>query len=58
MHEFRAGCMLLAKCLEGIEGLKVEVHTNHWVDDDETLEDADGIVIYADGGGGHPGAAG
>ncbi|MBG7607250.1 MAG: ThuA domain-containing protein [Verrucomicrobia bacterium] len=54
MHEFNAGCMLLKKCLSGIEGLEVEVHPNHWVSDDKTLEDADAVVIYADGGNGHP----
>ncbi len=54
MHEFNAGCLLLQKCLSGVEGLEVEVHANHWVSDDSTLEDADGIVIYADGGNGHP----
>lgn len=54
MHEFNAGCLLLKKCLAGIEGVEVEVHANHWVDDDKVLETADAVVIYADGGGGHP----
>lgn len=54
MHEFNAGCELFKKCLSGVEGLEVEVHNNHWVSDDSTLEDADALVIYADGGGGHP----
>lgn len=54
MHEFRAGCLLLEKCLQGVKGLKVEVHDNGWVDDESTFDDADAVVIYADGGGKHP----
>ncbi len=54
MHEFNAGCELLKKCLSGVEGLEVEVHPNHWVSDDKVLETADAVVIYADGGNGHP----
>jgi hypothetical protein len=54
MHEFRAGSLLLQKCLAGVPGLAVEVHEMGWVKDDKALDDADAIVIYADGGGGHP----
>ena len=54
MHEFRAGCLLLEKCLQGVKGLEVEVHDNGWVDDESTFDDADAVVIYADGGGKHP----
>lgn len=54
MHEFRAGCLLLEKCLQDVEGLTVEVHDNGWVDDESTFDDADAVVIYADGGGKHP----
>lgn len=54
MHEFRAGCLLLEKCLQGVEGLTVEVHDNGWVSDESTFDDADAVVIYADGGGKHP----
>ncbi len=53
-HEFHAGALLFKKCLSETEGLLVEVHPNHWVSDNATLEDADGLVIYADGGDGHP----
>jgi len=64
MHEFRAGSMLLQKALEGYPGVKVEVITNGWpskmvdgkpVDDNAPLENADAVVIYADGGRGNPG---
>jgi type 1 glutamine amidotransferase len=54
-HDHKAGCMLLAKCLNE-SGLPVttEVITNGWPKDESKLEGADCIVIYADGGGGHP----
>jgi len=54
MHEFNAGCELLKKCLSGVKGLEVEVHDKHWVHDEKALETADAVVIYADGGNGHP----
>ncbi|MBI3880199.1 MAG: ThuA domain-containing protein [Verrucomicrobia bacterium] len=55
MHEFRAGSLLLEKCLkQGYPKLKVEVHTNGWVSDEKTFADADAIFIYADGGAKHP----
>jgi type 1 glutamine amidotransferase len=54
MHEFRAGSLLLQKCLKDVRDLKVEVHDMGWVKDETTLEDADAVVIFADGGGGHP----
>ena len=54
-HEHRAGCLLLAKALNE-SGLRVKanVYTGGWPDDASVLDDADSIVIYADGGGGHP----
>ena len=54
MHEFHAGSMLLAKCLAQVPGLVVEVHPMGWVSDEKTFADADAVVIYADGGKGHP----
>jgi hypothetical protein len=54
MHEFRAGSLLLQKCLADVSGLAVEVHDNGWVKDDKAFDDADAVVIYADGGPGHP----
>lgn len=62
-HEFRAGCLLLQKALSGVRGLSVEVFTDGWptkvvdgqrVDDRAPLDRADAILIYADGGRGHP----
>ncbi len=54
-HEHRAGCMLLADHLDK-SGLPVEavVITNGWPTDNAIFDGAAAVVIYADGGGGHP----
>lgn len=54
-HEHRAGCMLLAEHLNQ-SGLPVEavVVTNGWPEDESVFEGAAAVVIYADGGPGHP----
>ena len=64
MHEFRAGTLLMQKALAGVPGLTVDVYTNGWpskpgtdgaaADDNAALDGADAILIYSDGGGGHP----
>jgi hypothetical protein len=63
MHEFRAGTMLMQKALSGVPNLRVDVYTNGWpsrmvdgkaVDDHAALDGADAVLIYADGGKGHP----
>ncbi|MGV3756948.1 MAG: ThuA domain-containing protein [Verrucomicrobiota bacterium] len=62
-HEHRAGSLLLQKCLAEVRGITTVVYSNGWpskvegdrtVDDHAALEGAAGIVIYSDGGGGHP----
>jgi type 1 glutamine amidotransferase len=53
-HEHRAGCLLFAKCLNQIPGVKAEVHTGGWPKEVSAFDGADAIVIYSDGGGGHP----
>ena len=53
-HEFRAGSLLLQKCLNQIKGIKAEVHDFGWPKDDEAFGGIDAVLIYADGGGGHP----
>ncbi len=62
-HEFRAGSLLLQKALSGVSGVTVDVYTNGWpsktvdgavVDDNAALDGADAVLIYADGGAGHP----
>ncbi|MBG7608924.1 MAG: hypothetical protein IZT59_12985, partial [Verrucomicrobia bacterium] len=54
-HEHRAGSMLLADHLtKSGAGFETTVVTNGWPEDESILDGADAIVIYADGGGGHP----
>ena len=56
-HEHRAGCELLAKCLSESMGDKVEAKvytlTSGWPKAD-AFEGADAVIIYCDGGNGHP----
>lgn len=54
-HEHHAGCLLLAKCLNqsGL-GIEAVVYQNGWPKEPGALEGADAIVIFSDGGGGHP----
>lgn len=54
-HEHNAGVQLLTKCLkESGSPVDIKVHLNaEWPSPDE-LAKADTILIYSDGGGGHP----
>lgn len=52
-HEFNAGVKLLAKCLQGFEGLEVATVFNGWPQDESVFEHADAVFLYMDGGGGH-----
>ena len=63
MHEFRAGVLLFEKALGSIPGITVQVYDMGWpakvvngerVEDSSALEKADAVLIYADGGKGHP----
>ena len=59
-HEFRAGAMLLEKCLdthygsEPLPRLVTEVYTGGWPADPTAFDNADAIFFFADGGAGHP----
>jgi type 1 glutamine amidotransferase len=53
-HEFRAGLLLLQKCLAGFPGIQVEVYSNGWPASSDVLKGAAAVVIYSDGGAGHP----
>ncbi len=54
-HEHRAGCLLLKSCLDKIPGVTSAVYSNGWPQNpSEAFAGADTIVIYSDGGGGHP----
>ena len=63
MHEFRAGCLLFQKALAAVPGVTVQVYDGGWpskmvdgarVDDSAALDNADAVLIYADGGKNHP----
>lgn len=53
-HEHRAGLLLFQKCLAGFPGITVEVYSNGWPEDAAVLKGAAAVVIYSDGGPGHP----
>ncbi len=53
-HEFRAGSLLLQKCLNKAQNIQAEVHDFGWPKDDSAFDGIDAVLIYADGGGGHP----
>lgn len=56
-HEFRAGCLLLERCLDELPGINAVVATGGWPDDDALFEGADAVLIFSDGGTGHPAIA-
>jgi type 1 glutamine amidotransferase len=53
-HEHRAGCLLFKECLDKIPGVNAVVVSNGWPADTSVFDGADAVVVYADGGGGHP----
>lgn len=53
-HEHRAGCLLFKACLDKVPGVSSAVYMNGWPKDQSAFEGADAIVVYSDGGGGHP----
>jgi type 1 glutamine amidotransferase len=54
-HEHRAGCLLLQSCLQGVPGVTSQVYSNGWpADAGAAFADAAAIIVYCDGGGGHP----
>ena len=57
-HEHYAGSRILADVIQKTDpNAKCEVIRNGWPQDDALLDSADTIVIYSDGGGGHPALA-
>ena len=55
-HEHNAGIQLLKKCLEqgAADQVDIKFHLNGEWPSQEELAAADTVVIYSDGGGGHP----
>jgi type 1 glutamine amidotransferase len=53
-HEHNAGVLLFEKCLASVPGVKVTHHlSGEWPAQDE-FDGAAAVLIYSDGGGGHP----
>ncbi len=53
-HEHRAGCLLLKAGLDQVPGVTSVVYTNGWPDSPDAFAGAAAIVVYSDGGSGHP----
>ena len=53
-HEYRAGSLLLQRCLASVPGINVVVASNDWPKDPAVLEGADAVVMFCTGGAGHP----
>jgi len=54
-HEHRAGCLLLKSCLDKVAGVTSVVYSNGWPDNPSAaFSNAATVVVYSDGGGGHP----
>lgn len=53
-HEYRAGCLLLQKCLAAVPGLHVIVVSNDWPKDPSAFDGVDAIFMFCTGGSGHP----
>jgi type 1 glutamine amidotransferase len=53
-HEFNAGVLLLKKCLDATPGVLAAAYLNGWPKDATAFDNADSILLYMDGGGGHP----
>jgi type 1 glutamine amidotransferase len=53
-HEHNAGVLLFKKCLAGVPGINVVTSLDGQWPDAAVLNDAAAILIYSDGGGGHP----
>ncbi len=53
-HEHNAGILLLNQCLQSHPGILTAYYLNGWPRDPTAYDNADAILIYCDGGGGHP----
>ncbi|MGO8699164.1 MAG: family 16 glycoside hydrolase [Limisphaerales bacterium] len=57
-HEYRAGCLLLEKCLHTVPGIETTVYSNGWPQDPGALYGASAIVLSMDGSSQHAMLAG
>ena len=53
-HEYRAGCLLFASCLDKLPDIAATVFTNGWPQEQNALDAAATIIVYCDGGPADP----
>jgi type 1 glutamine amidotransferase len=53
-HEFNAGTALLEKCLRQNKGVETVLVKGGWPEQESVFDGASSIVLYMDGGAGHP----
>jgi type 1 glutamine amidotransferase len=53
-HEHRAGSLLFKACLDQVPGVTSVVYSNGWPNEAGAFDGAAAIVVYSDGGAGHP----
>ena len=53
-HEFNAGTRILDRCLKSVPGIVTAAYYNGWPADPTAFDNADSILLYMDGGSGHP----
>lgn len=54
MHDHPAGCELLANCLNAGQLDVLALVSQGWPQDEHIFDGAKAVVVYSDGGGGHP----
>ena len=53
-HEFNAGVQLLDQCLQNAGNVLSTFYLSGWPKDPTAFDNADAVLFYMDGGGGHP----
>lgn len=53
-HEFNAGVHLLKQCLDKVPGVTCSIYLNGWPSEPAAFDGASAIMLYMDGGDGHP----
>jgi type 1 glutamine amidotransferase len=53
-HEHNAGVLLFKKCLANVPGIRVETYSGGWPTNPAAFDGAAAVLIYSDGGAGHP----
>jgi type 1 glutamine amidotransferase len=53
-HEFNAGTRILKDCLDNVPEVVAAIYRNGWPADPTAFDNADMVMLYMDGGSGHP----